>query len=350
MKAVLTTNGWRQTDWSTYLPEASRLGMCLLNAEAADANVAAELQQAGVTWARINAYWAYIETRQGVYNASEWNNLIKAVDTLVAHNIRPIVIIQTMPTWLTGATGTRPEVMVGTMTQAKADAYAAFCKKVAQQFGNRVGAYELWNEANLSLFWAPIPSVSDYIWLATAGANAIKAVDSSLVVISMGMGGADVSHPIDMAVEKWAPAFFAQNGHAAFDGIGVHSYNRVPGMLYSVQQVQSYMTAAGAMLPLWVTETGASAENSGTVANTVTEAVQAQIVAQTLTTLTSIAPQGGMVCFYQYKDIDPATNADATEQHFGVMHRFDGSDKPALVAVRAVGAAEQFSHVTIKVA
>lgn len=348
MKSVLTANGWKQADWTTYLPEASRLGMCLLNSEAMSSTVAAELQATGVSWARINAYWAYIEISKGVFGA-EWVNLEKAINNLTAYGIRPIVIIQTMPSWLTGATGTRPEVQVGTMTQAKVDAYAGFCRAVATKFGSKIGAYELWNEANLEMFWAPQPSVSDYIWLASAGAAAIKSVNPALVVISMGMGGTDIDNPVSIAVEKWTPAFFAQNGHALFDGIGVHSYNATPGMLYSVQQVQSYMEAAGISLPLWVTETGKSAENSGTIANTVTESVQAEIVRQTLPALTKIAPQGGMVCFYQYKDIDPATNPDPTEHHFGVMHRFDGSEKPALAAIRDVGAFERFCQTSVKV-
>jgi hypothetical protein len=55
--------------------------------------------------------------------------------------------------------------------------YAEFAGLVAERYAGKVSAYEIWNEPNTYVYWAPKPDAAAYTELSQAAYPAIKAAD-----------------------------------------------------------------------------------------------------------------------------------------------------------------------------
>jgi hypothetical protein len=148
---------------------------------------------AGATYARITVNWRAIApaTRPAGFVATDpasagysWGNLDSVVEHAEASGLSPILDLNSTPTW---AYARKPKgVNAGT---PKASALGDFATALATRYNGSspdlpaVSVFEVWNEANLSLYLNPV-SPSAYRGMVNAVANAVHAVDSANVVIA----------------------------------------------------------------------------------------------------------------------------------------------------------------------
>jgi len=112
----------------------------------------------------------------------------------------------------------RPELGDGLEQRADPAAnpqeYAAFVGALAQHFGTKVAAYEIWNEEDSSGWWAGGPNPAAYTQLLKATYPAVKAADPSATVVLGGLTGNDF---------EFLEGVYAAGGKGSFDAVGVHT-------------------------------------------------------------------------------------------------------------------------------
>jgi polysaccharide biosynthesis protein PslG len=309
-------------------------GSGMLNLSDADlTRVLAKAQSAGMSAIRLDIDWSGIEPSRGNL---DWRNTDRVISAIVAHGMCPLGVLTYTPMW---ATNPDDQPTDSHYRPKDPNTFGAFVRAAANRYRGSVTTWEIWNEPNWVAFFKPKPDVNSYGPLLTAAYNAIKSVDSSMVVISGGLAPA----PDDQAI---APLTFVSRLYSGgfnhyFDGVGVHPYtypalpNDPATSSWSAAQqmwpIRDAMVAAGdADKWIWITECGAP---TGTSPVSVSEAVQAETLRIVLQAAKDI-PWLGPAFVYGIRDDGPDL-ADP-EQNFGIVRR-DFSPKAAYDVVRQFG-------------
>lgn len=283
--------------------------------------------RAGVGMLRFDIPWVQLEPTQGAYNWAPVWNVIKGART---RNIKLIGIITTLAPWVNNNAGWQ----YGPVNQTQIDQYALFCTAVAREFKGSFLAYELWNEPNLAAFWQPAPNAVDYAALLKQAYPAIKAIDSTVLVLSGGTGGAGGSATDIISTNFWSAVYDAGSG-VYFDALCHHPYTNkngtMDGEMAHTNDIRALMNAHGdSAKKIWGTETGAPTGGSG--GGVMTENAQAQLVAATYAYWATLQNTGPL-CWYTLYD---KNDTDTTTEGFFGLRRIDKTDKPAYAAYAAV--------------
>jgi hypothetical protein len=124
--------------------------------------------------------------------------------------------------------------------------YAALLGALAQRYGAKLAAIEVWNEpdqSNEAYFAGPDKAVH-YAHLLQAAYPAVKAVAPSIMVLGGSLVGSNGA---------FLKALYAAGIKGYYDGLSVHFYNLTLGSLRSIREAQ---TANGDSKPLWLDEFG----------------------------------------------------------------------------------------------
>jgi hypothetical protein len=124
--------------------------------------------------------------------------------------------------------------------------YAAVLTALAQRYGARLAAIEVWNEpdqSNEQYFAGPEKAVK-YARLLRAAYPAVKSVAPSIAVLGASLVGSN---------GIFLKALYAAGIKGYYDGLSVHYYNLTLGSLRSIREAQ---TANGDSKPLWLDEFG----------------------------------------------------------------------------------------------
>jgi hypothetical protein len=128
-----------------------------------------------------------------------------------------------------------------------------------------VRAIEVWNEPNLSRFWAPRPDPQRYAQLLAAADDAVDSTGSASPVISGGLIPAMGRRSMDAPEFLWR--VYNNAGAESFDGIGTHPYpheapfvENMTGWLDALRSVRAANNDSST--PLWITEVGVSTHRS----------------------------------------------------------------------------------------
>lgn len=287
----------------------------------------------GVTSVRLEANWYWGQpTGAGSF---VWGSIDAAVASIQKVGLTADLIIDGCPPWaaVSGAPNTQYA------QPASSAQFATWAGAVAARYGSKgVRYFEIWNEPNLAVFWQPKPDPAAYSADLKAAYAAIKAADSSAVVLSGGLA------PAEDDGTNYDPRTFLQDMYTngaggSFDELGYHpySYPDSPNTVASWSgwsmmndtspSIRSIMTANGdSGKKIWITEYGAPTSGPNSVGETSqsTDLVQAITQARKSTWI-------GSLYIYTWADL---STLPATENGFGLLTEAN-SQKPAYGAVAA---------------
>lgn len=322
-----------------------------------DADLAASLDtavQVGATLVRADLSWDDIQHNgPGDY---AWHLFDRVVAAAEARGLSVLPVLTATPPWARSPGCTEPAC--GPHDAAR---FAAFAAAAAQRYAPRgVHDWELWNEPNLTTFWAPAADPAGYAATVKAGAAALHHADPHAFVVLGGLAPTDSGHG-DLAPTAFLAEVAQQGATRVVDAVGYHPYcyPYLPSASTSFgtaweqidrtkESLRSVLTQAGTpRLPIWLTEFGAPTGGPGAASDGspgdigpgtthVTEARQAEIAADGVRTAAA-DPGIGALIWYTDRDNPAATGAGAggsTEDWYG-LRRADGSAKPALAALRS---------------
>lgn len=278
----------------------------------------------GIGRVRIGANWAEIERVRG---QRDWSALDMRVNHARSAGLSPLLVIQSIPTWVALPTGA-----VSEHHREVARQFGDFAGEVAERYGDTADGYEIWNEPNLHKFW-PNPNVSHYFELLKAAYPAIHAADGRATVITAGLApapdGANTIAPL-----TFLKRLYDLGGRGYSDAIGMHpySYPELPSgdsdwnTFRSLSEVAHLMETRGdSDKKIWLTEYGApTGGGSG-----VSPDMQARMVSEAFE-LSAAHRSIGPIFIYTLID-GGAPNWDS-EAHFGLYYA-DMTPKPAAGAL-----------------
>jgi hypothetical protein len=299
----------------------------------------AALRATGVTLARSDVLWEVAEPRppdaDGTHHY-DWGFADGVAGALARRGIRWLALVDYAATWSAS--------VAGNTHSAPSDPaqFAAFAAAFARRYGRDgafwgehpalpalpVTTYEIWNEPDLSIFWAPAPDAARYADLFVRARAAVKAVDPRARVIVGGLSNAP----------GWIPQLFGARPDLAdqTDGVGIHPYARTPlGVLAVVQRSRRALAAAGAPdAPLYVTEFGWVGHPASSP-KYAPAALRPDYVARTTEALGRL--DCGVAAVVPYTWVTPEQDPADEEDWFGLRH----PDDRASAASDAFAAAAQ---------
>jgi hypothetical protein len=209
---------------------------------------ARKMRALGIEAARITADWQTAEPNppSGGTHHYDFSVLDRAVRGLAAAHVRPTLLFVGSPVWARDSTG--PEC--GYRTVPPNDGFSAFAKAASARYGRggsfwsqnpqlpnkAVHQFEVWNEANLLLYWCPTIDPARYARLYLATSAAIRSADRRAKVIIGGVVAVRKDNRdengalLGMSTIKFLSRMLATNRRvrSQIDGIGFHSYAVLP--------------------------------------------------------------------------------------------------------------------------
>jgi polysaccharide biosynthesis protein PslG len=177
----------------------------------------------------------------------------RVVADAAAAGIRVIVMVESSPCWASAAPasllrGCVPRRSNGATSwpPRKPSAYAAFVAYLAQRYGSRLAAIEVWNEpdqANQFYFAGP-DKPQRYAAILKAAYPAIKHVNPGVPVLAGSLVGSN---------GVFLRALYAAGIKGYYDGLSVHYYDLVLASLRAIHETQ---LENGDTKPLWLNEFG----------------------------------------------------------------------------------------------
>ncbi|HTU79972.1 MAG TPA: cellulase family glycosylhydrolase [Solirubrobacteraceae bacterium] len=215
----------------------------------------ADVQALGTHWVRMFATWPDLEPEPGEY-APNWLAVYEQTFRSLPAGTKVLLDVVGTPQWETGSSNEH-------MPPANPQDYAAFIGGLAERFGTRVSAYEIWNEEDSPSWWVGAPNAAAYAQLLKAAYPAIKAADPDATVVLGGLTGNDY---------EFLEGVYQAGGKGYFDAVGVHTdtacnrlspyeflrgaNNRmIPDSFLAYREVHDVMVANGDDKPIWMTET-----------------------------------------------------------------------------------------------
>uniref|UniRef100_UPI0026EB7FEA cellulase family glycosylhydrolase n=1 Tax=Mycolicibacterium bacteremicum TaxID=564198 RepID=UPI0026EB7FEA len=277
-----------------------------------------ELRNLGVTDLRIAVPWVYIEPAKGSYN---WAKMDAVVETATAMGFTLTGAVTATPTWAGLPLAGAPDP----------DTYAAFAGSVAERYGSQIAAYEVWNEPNGVIFYAPVDPAG-YTRMLQAAYTAIKTANPDAVVLAGALGATGDLNGISVTPQRFLAEMYAAGAAGYFDALSYHPYNfTLPfsggGSIYNapldqVRKLYELMVANGdGDKQIWATEYGTPT----TPGWGVTQKEQAALLRDFLTAWSKL-PYAGPA--FVYTSEDAKTGILNHEFNFGLFTS-DGRPKPA---------------------
>lgn len=293
------------------------------------------MQSLGVTNVRIMVPWAGVQplhpdTPFGL-GAPRWDQLDKVVNAAAARGMGILGVLNSTPMWASSTTPLNGE-------PANFDQFAAFAKSVALRYGDKISAYEVWNEPNSIQFWNTLDPAAYTAMLKktyTALKEAAAQVGTDITVIGGVIGAGKTWPGLTLNPIDFVKGMYDAGAHGFFDALSFHPYNFEwkfsvgedlawkEGMpLYQLNKIRelmdSHLQAGEEQIKIWITEYGIPT-------NRVDEATQAAFVRDIIEFWQTMQGAGPMF-LYTIKDwLNPPSDND--EANLGIF-RPDGTMKP----------------------
>jgi GH35 family endo-1,4-beta-xylanase len=216
---------------------------------------------------RIPVYWPRVEPQRGEYDFATTDEV---VGQAAAVGIRVLPFVWGSPPWVS-ANPTHPPLR----RAVDREAWGLLLRKLVRRYGpggsfwqrraaeQPIRRWQIWNEPNFRLFWAPRASPAGYARLLRIAARVIRDEDRGARIVLAGVA------PIEHSPPPWIylrQLFRVPGVKRDFDVVGLHPYaGSLESLAYQIEQARLAMATAGARrTPLEVTEFGvASTGESG---------------------------------------------------------------------------------------
>lgn len=104
------------------------------------------------------------------------------------------------------------------------EAWGEYCGTIAERYAGQIAAYQVWNEPNLQREWGERePNAVDYVELLAICSEAIRAVDSDVIIISAGLSPTGGPIPIAIPDDQYLDAMYRADFQQYVDVVGVHA-------------------------------------------------------------------------------------------------------------------------------
>lgn len=176
------------------------------------------VQEMGFTWVKQKFPWREIEgIEKGQY---DWYRTDYIVTETAKAGLKLLVRLDQQPYWSEPADNQWQENgPPGDMAD-----FADFCGAVAARYRGRIGAYQVWNEPNLSREWGNRPpDPAAYTELLAACYTAIKAADPAAVVVSAGLAPTGTDSEAAMPDTAFLQGMYDAGAAAYFDVLGANA-------------------------------------------------------------------------------------------------------------------------------
>jgi hypothetical protein len=251
----------------------------------------------------------------------------RLVGDAAASGIRVIMTVDSSPCWASSAPAAllrkcapgQPSKATAWPPGNPAD-YAAFVAYLAQRYGTRLAAIEIWNEPDQAnqLYFAGPNKPQRYATILRAAFPAIKRANPNVPVLAGSLVGAN---------GVFLRALYAAGIKGYYDGLAVHFYTLTLASLRSIREVQ---LANGDTKPLWLDEFGWSScwprYRIQQEQACVTPNVQAANIANVFRSL-AYTPYVAAEVLYQLQD--------SRAEDFGALNE-EGARKPSFAALSRV--------------
>lgn len=300
-----------------------------------------------IGWVRMDFNWNSIQPSADTYC---WDDIDRVVAEARSRNIKVLPIISYTPAWARAAACDQGDIC----SPADSARFAVFAAEAVKRYKDQgLDTWEIWNEPNISGFWATKPDAGKYLELLKASYTAIKAKDPEAQVMIGGLSPAEAVNGNIPPVE-FLNQIYALGGKGYFDILGVHPYT-YPYLVSDKNPWSTWLQMYGTSPNLrdimikngdsnkkiWLTEFGAPTNGPGLgaeIANNsynrqydhVSEALQAQSLTVAVNEMKSLS-WAGPLFWYSYKDLGTSTHTN--ENFFGLI-RYDGTHKPAYDSFR----------------
>lgn len=287
-----------------------------------------KLESAGTGWIRVDLMWSYTEISPGFFNPGTVQGLNFILDEAAKRGLKVLVVTFGTPGWANGGQG--PAV-----PPSDTGAFGRYAAQLGRMFGDRVAAWQVWNEPNWHSFWTG--SAAQYAALLREGYGAFKATSPNAAVVFGGLASNDVS---------WLRDAYAAGAAGAFDVMATHPYPspsdappEADTTLARTAALRELMVASGdGDKPVWFTEFGWSSHaNKGGEKpweRGVSDAQQAEYLVRAVAVVRSRFPFVRALFWYNERN---RTDSTQVENNFGLLTQ-DLGEKPVYAAFKALNA------------
>ena len=273
---------------------------------------------------RVDVPWSTFEPSDARVDPGALTGMDRLMADATAAGIRVIAIVDSTPCWASSAPASllrrcslRRAGRANAWPPRRAIDYGSFVAFLAQRYGTRLAAIEVWNEPDHinQLYFAGPHKAVRYAAVLKAAYRAIKAANPRVRVLGGSIVGSN---------GIFLRALYAAGIKGYYDGLAVHYYTLV---LAAVREIHEVQLQNGDQTPLWLDEFGWSScyprHSVEQEQACVTPAIQARNLADVLHSLAR-APYIAATVVYDLQD-------NRFEQ-FGVLSG-TGARKPSFAAV-----------------
>lgn len=314
-----------------------------INDSLAEENGIAPLFQGiGASIDRVEVHWDQVEPAPGDFRFDRLDRLF----TLAAQwHLNVVVVVDGTPAWAVagsdragaglprglGAPALLPDGSVNTDNP-----WAFFLSRLADRYGKRVTAWEIWNEPNLPTYWSG--SVADYARLLEVAGAVLRHEAPGTRILTAGLVEDDGTY-LNSVMQVLCP-----RGTCAtppFDGVAWHVYNNPEDILKVAARTRAILARYQLHPPIWITEANVPVDDPSAPADAVVQPGAASLDEQAAFVVQAYALARAAdvqtVAIYRASDEDEAG-------HYWGLIRGDRTGRPTLFAYRT--AAEWLSHTT----
>ncbi len=214
----------------------------------------ADIKTLGTHWVRMFVSWRAVQPTPAAIAPSALASY-EQMFTALPPGTKVILDVVGTPQWETGSPNEHAP-------PANPEDYAAFVGALAERFGTRVSADEIWNEEDAPGWWAGGPDPAAYARLLKATHPVVKDADPSATVVLGGLTGNDYA---------FLEGVYKAGAKGSFDAVGVHTDTAcnvlspyeflrtaegrmIPDSFLAYREVHAVMLANGDEEPIWMTE------------------------------------------------------------------------------------------------